>query len=256
MKRLDLHWLVRRASGKPLRLFLDFDGTLSPTAITGARAVLPRPAREALARLRRGGAFVSIISGRSVYDLKARVKVRNLVYGGNHGLELVGRGALFRHPLADVARRSVRQAGGWLRPRLARYPALELEDKGLSLAVNAGLLAPAQRAAVRRVLESSRDELRGLRLRVFAGKLGWDLVPDLGWDKGDAVAHLMKTLGAGFCAAFGDSDSDETMFQAVERAGGVSVRVGRARGSRARFYVHGPEAVAEALVALAGQVIR
>src|SRR5439155_693454 len=64
-------------------------------------AVLAPSVRATLARLagsRR--ARLAILSGRGLADLRARVALNGVVYGGCHGLEIAGRRLRFRHPRA------------------------------------------------------------------------------------------------------------------------------------------------------------
>src|SRR5690606_33801577 len=73
---------------KPL-LILHYDGTLSPIAPNADEAVLPeatqRP-RVELAKL----TPVAVISGRDRKDVENKVNLKQLIYAGSHGLDMVG----------------------------------------------------------------------------------------------------------------------------------------------------------------------
>ncbi|MGH7355493.1 MAG: trehalose-phosphatase, partial [Candidatus Rokuibacteriota bacterium] len=82
----------------------DFDGTLTPLAPTPEAAHLSRRGRGLIARLSRNARVqVAVVSGRALRDLRARVRVAGVVYGGCHGLEIAGPGLRFRHPRARAA---------------------------------------------------------------------------------------------------------------------------------------------------------
>ncbi len=96
---------VENACG--LLLFLDFDGTLAPIVAEPMLAVLPGATRQVLNDLAAHNTIaIAIISGRAVGDVKGRVGLPNLIYAGNHGLEIEGRGLAFEHPEAMVLKGS------------------------------------------------------------------------------------------------------------------------------------------------------
>src|SRR5204863_8093666 len=136
----------RFAQGWPLVVFLDYDGTLAEIAPHPAEAQLSSGMREALAACAtRGDTELVIMSGRALDDVRAMVGVEDLVYAGNHGLEIEGPGmAPFRHPdLAHYAERALRLApeldalcsdGAWV------------EEKGATLTLHFRELVSERRA--------------------------------------------------------------------------------------------------------------
>lgn len=250
MKPLDLRAAAKAARGRALRLFLDFDGTLSPHRPDGENsAPLPETLAALQALVRRPGSRVFIVSGRPVRDLRRRVAVRGLAYAGNHGLEIRGPREVFRHPLSEVASRAVAAAAGLVRKRIADYRGFEICRNGMTMSFNVGRMGPAGRRAAAQVVAATADEMRWLSLRWREGHLGWDLVPQLDWGKGDAVSHVMRGCENALAVAVGDGWSDESVFEAVN-GGGLSVRVGYSPRSAARYYVRGPGGVARLLRAL------
>src|SRR5579872_1784035 len=88
-------------SGTSLCLFLDFDGTLVPIVDEPAQARLEESDRELLEYFaNQPDVLPVIISGRGLSDLQSRVQVDGIVYAGNHGLEISGRGLNFVEPFA------------------------------------------------------------------------------------------------------------------------------------------------------------
>src|SRR3989304_1164883 len=91
LERLDS--IFSAIAGRPLGLFLDYDGTLTP--------IVERPQLAALAQSRRGPlralaarATVAVISGRDLPDLERRVAVEGICYAGSHGFDIAApRGA-------------------------------------------------------------------------------------------------------------------------------------------------------------------
>jgi trehalose 6-phosphate phosphatase len=92
---------ARLRAAPHILLFLDFDGTLAPIVQDPSLAQMSSGVREALVRLA-GSPKVSLtmISGRALWDLRLRVGLENLIYAGNHGLEISGPGMDFVEPVA------------------------------------------------------------------------------------------------------------------------------------------------------------
>src|SRR5215213_1456316 len=93
------HWdsIVAEFIARPrLLIACDFDGTLSPIVSHPGDAVLPNEVRGILRKLRAmPGVIVAVVSGRAVYDLRARVGIDGVLYAGNHGLEIDAPGILW-----------------------------------------------------------------------------------------------------------------------------------------------------------------
>src|SRR5205085_6274271 len=83
-------------------LFLDFDGTLSPIVDIPEKATLPDETRDILIRLNRRPRFnLALISGRSLADVEQRVGLPDLIYAGNHGLEIRATGLRYTEPAGE-----------------------------------------------------------------------------------------------------------------------------------------------------------
>src|SRR5258708_32842050 len=88
-------------AGRSLALFLDFDGTLVAFEDRPDQVQLPPAVRDSLLALsRKANLLVGIVSGRQRADLQTRVGVPDLIYAGNHGLEISGPGFIFIEPTA------------------------------------------------------------------------------------------------------------------------------------------------------------
>jgi len=106
---------ARLAAAPKLLVTLDFDGTLSALAQTPSQARLEPRFREALRALAAApGVSVFILSGRTLKDVRGLAGLRNLYYGGNHGIEINGPGS----PGATPVR--LRRAG-WCPRSLTEY---------------------------------------------------------------------------------------------------------------------------------------
>ena len=91
MKYLFDEWgkIKKSLAGKNIFLFLDYDGTLSSIADHPSKAFLSTEIKKSLHQVIMNPRFkVAVISGRSLPDIKSRVGIKEIIYSGNHGLEI------------------------------------------------------------------------------------------------------------------------------------------------------------------------
>lgn len=176
---------------------------------------------------------LAVLSGRSLPDIRGRVAVRGILYGGCHGLEIAGPGLRFSHPLARSLRSRIRIAAAALVDVAARFPGARVERKGLGVAVHyRGVSAPR--------LPPLRGRVKQIAARagltILPGKKVWDLLPPGHRGKGKAVgiirAHLEKRLGvrSSLTVYAGDDATDAEAFRSLG-ARGLAVQVGGRRGA-------------------------
>lgn len=222
------------AEAAHLAVFLDFDGTLSPLVPDPEDARLEEQISPILRQLaERDDVSIAIISGRALNDVRERVGIEGLVYAGNHGLEAESASVSYRNPEAEALRRELKCTLLQLKLALSETDGLEIEDKGLTLAVH-----------FRRVTEHLHDWVRSVtfgtvgRTRSFhcqEGKLVIDVKPQIEWNKGYAVQWILKEiLPSGSLPIYiGDDVTDEDAFASIRR--GITIRVGDTIDTEAQY---------------------
>ncbi|HEV2620577.1 MAG TPA: trehalose-phosphatase [Frateuria sp.] len=221
-------------------LFLDVDGCLLEFADDPAAVVVSSALRGLLHALheRLGGAM-ALVSGRGVADLDRLFGTPPWAMAGLHGYQLRQAHGRYRElavdPYDQVRMRAAVEA------LAARLEGVQLEDKHHAMALHCRR-APAQLPALREAARALAAELPGYELQ--PGDLVMEFKPS-GVDKGGAVEELMQHRPfAGRTPVYlGDDLTDEHAFAAVNRAGGISVRVGQREPSQARFTLPSPGAV-------------
>ena len=201
--------LLGRLAEDPTRaaLFLDVDGVLAPIVPRPEDARVPDKTREELRRLNALYALVACISGRAGADAQRIVGVPDLVYVGNHGLELDG------------------EAAGW-GERLQRFlaeiawPATENKRLTASLHYRGSQDEAAARAALEDV--KARAEREGFVARF--GRKVLEVLPPLDVNKGTAVWQLLAKRSLRRALYAGDDTTDLDGFRALDGLD-VSVRV-------------------------------
>ena len=230
-------------------LFLDFDGTLTDLAATPDAVVVTPRLRSVLAACAEAlDGAVALVSGRPIAALDALLDPLRLPAAGLHGLER-------RLPDGTVEHAAPAHRGPGLSGLRARLEALVredgrllLEDKEASLALHFRR-APERERALRALVADAAPRHDGCE--ILHGKMVVEVKPAHA-NKGGAIAHYLKARPfAGRRPVFaGDDVTDEDGFDAVNRLGGISVKVG-AGESRAACRVPDADALLDWLATIA-----
>ena len=243
------------AAGHTL-LLSDYDGTLTPIVERPELANLSLGTRELLQMLARQSCFtIGVISGRALGDLQQRVGIRDITYAGNHGLEVEGPEMSFVNPIAKELKPVFRLLHRALNKALGKVSGVLVENKGLSLSVHYRMVADDERDEVKTIFEQAIDIARSLgKVRITSGKRVYEVRPAVAWDKGKAIALLLKrqekpkrktTVLPIF---LGDDLTDEDGFRVINQYGGISIFVGEySANTAARYFLVSPAEVEEFL---------
>lgn len=208
-------------------VILDFDGTLAPLVDRPTRAKMSPTNRRALKNLT-GAATVAVFSGRALSDVRRRVAVRPIYFGGNHGVEMAGPSFRYVNPRARRYRAHAPAFDRLARRVFDGIPGVHLEAKGFGLSVHYRAVPYGRMAEFNRRLAALKKETDAVRFHWTTGHLVWEIRPRVGWNKGQALLLLWRRLGRPFVVCVGDDVTDEDMFRAV-RGCGVGVKIGRGR---------------------------
>jgi trehalose 6-phosphate phosphatase len=184
------------------------------------------------------GGAVALVTGRRIADLERLLRPLRLPAAGLHGLER-------RRADGSIKRAAAPRWVAPLLPQMAEFarqhPGVVIENKKLSLAVHYRAV-PAEATAVRQFVDACAAALEH-RATVQLGKMVVELRP-AGSDKGAAIAAFMgEPPFQGRVPVFlGDDLTDEHGFDAVNRLGGVSIRVGPPAETAAKWALPSVEA--------------
>ncbi len=231
--------------GKPLIFFLDYDGTLTPIVSRPDLAVLSEDMRRVLKELDK--IFdIAIVSGRMREDVENLVKIDDIFYAGSHGFDIKGPGVHMIHPLAKEFMPIVDEIAKEVKERLGHIEGMILEHKKFSVAVHYRLVKSEEdRKKIYEVVKEIAS--RYPKLRLMHGKMVYELLPSMRWDKGKAVRWIMNALRLSWddvtAIYIGDDTTDEDAFRAI-RTRGVGILVSeRSRPSAAYFRLNNPDEV-------------
>jgi len=213
---VDERSVLSRITESPERtaLLLDVDGVLAPIVDVPQDAAVPPVTQNELRRLNGRYALVACISGRPGPDARRVVGLDELVYVGEHGLELVP------------------EAQEW-RDRLVAFAATiaweDVERKPLTVTFH--YRRNEDEVEAERFLEAVAARARGAGIVARFGRKVLELRPPVGAHKGTAVAHLLGQHGLERALYAGDDTTDLDAFRALGALEvGVAVAVASAEG--------------------------
>ncbi len=236
----------RLTSSASVALFLDFDGTLSNIVPNPGDAIIVPEIRSTLTTLIERPDFrVAIVSGRALADVRQRARLDNVIYVGNHGLEIEADSTRFREPRAEALRRELRCLSLQLKLALSETDGVEVEDKGLTLSVHFRRVTEHLHLWVRDVTFSTVGRSRSFSCR--EGKMVLEVKPQIDWHKGYAVKWILREILApsSLPIYIGDDLTDEDAFASMPE--GITIRVGESDDSEAQFFLSNVAAVGQFL---------
>jgi trehalose 6-phosphate phosphatase len=239
-------------SARKIGLYLDFDGTLAPIVPHPDQAKLPDQVRSSLLSLvAQPRITLAVVSGRSLADLEPKVGIPNIVYAGNHGFEISGKGLAFIKEAALEQQGRLAEILMLLRDRLQGIPRVEIEDKGLTASVHYRNVDPSDWEQVADIVAQQIEQEDHFLLR--HGKMVLEIRPRAHWNKGEAVLWIRKQLHLEDAVEIyiGDDTTDEDAFMALPD--GITIRVGAAEQTAARYTFRDTGEVASFLDWLAHQ---
>lgn len=235
-------------SAEHILLLADFDGTLTPIVARPDLVKLDDEMKEILGSISKKARITfGAISDRPLKELEELVGVKGIIYSGNQGFEVkCPKRKSYIHPEAIEAKPLVRKIARSLGERLEGINGVVIEDKGFSLSLHYRMVEDKVVAKVKKIFDEETSPLvqRG-RVKVARGRKVIEVRPPLEWNKGEAIAYIMKnsrsaglTMGKGVLAFYlGDDRTDEDGFLAIKDSG-ISIFVGRRKkGSCARYFL-------------------
>lgn len=233
----------RIADAPHVLLGLDFDGVLAPLEEEPAAIQVSVHMQRALAELsQREDVTIAILSGRERADLQMRVGVPNLIYVGNHGLDISGPGCLFVEPTAASRTNIIQDLAEVLTRRLDHVPGVTVRNNGLSICVQEGPMDPMYRMQVRRVVHGVIACLRRFFI-LHAGDHIYEIRPRVYWNKGAAVSWIMDNLHLSHALPIyvGSDIMDDEAFPLLSE--GIRIQVSETPCPEADYVLAGPAEV-------------
>jgi len=246
--------LENRLRNKFLFIFLDYDGTLAPITKAPNKASISWATKSLLRKLSQNPQCkLAIISGRALRDVKKRAGLKNIIYIGNHGLEIDSPQLKFSSPVSLIYKQALKRIKEELNKKTSSIKGVLVEDKGLSLSLHFRLVHANKRALVKAIFHEVvlSDKIKGI-IKIKPGKMVLEVRPMVNWDKGKVAVWLLarqQFASAGkqvLPVYIGDDLTDEDAFRALKNKG-ITILVGQAKASHAQYYLKDINEVVEFL---------
>jgi trehalose 6-phosphate phosphatase len=206
-----------RADPGASALLCDIDGTLAPIVPDPEDATVPEDTRGVLRQLVGRYALVACVTGRRALEARWIVGVEELVYSGNHGLELLRPGATdpeLDPAVADEARRA-RDFVLDLDAADVTAAGIRLENKGPIQALH--WRGAQDDAKARRQAQRIASAAQATGLVPHWGRKVLEIRPVADIDKGTAVERLLSEHAVELALFGGDDRGDLDAFAALGR---------------------------------------
>ncbi|XP_040169626.1 probable trehalose-phosphate phosphatase J [Anopheles arabiensis] len=209
-------------AGDTLALLLDYDGTLAELTSHPNLTQMSDAMRDSLRNIANSGkAFVAVISGRDVDGVKEKIGLENVIYSGNHGLEVLYPNGT-RHnqgiprdvadnfdKMIDQLNREVVHHGSWV------------ENKRVSITFH---FREAEQQYVPEMAARAKEIIESYGYRANAAHASVEGKPPIQWNKGLAAEYI---LGTSFDANWrqrkvlfaGDDTTDEDVMRMIKGTG-------------------------------------
>ena len=200
----------------PFGLITDVDGTISQTAPTPQQAKISPLCQYYLSKLCHHLTLVAAISGRAALEIKKMIKIDDMVYIGNHGLERWSRGhSEFQKDAKDYSR-MIKTAIKALAPLLS-IEGISIENKGVTATIHYRLCREPQLAEIE-ILKAVAVLPQAGGLRIIKGRMAINLLPPVAVNKGTATLGLIQEYNLRGGIYLGDDLTDVDAFKAIHAA--------------------------------------
>lgn len=235
-------------SAKFIFLFLDYDGTLAPIVDIPDEAIMPVDVRVLLEEFsKRSDCKLAIVSGRPLEGIKNIVGLKNIIYAGNHGLEIEGPRIKFKYQIPGRTKSILRKIYEELNKKLSKIKGVFIEDKGVDIALHYRMADKKDLPLIKSVFhDATIIPLVQDKIKITTGKMLLEARPAVRWDKGKVVLWLlarqqfaMKNVSV-LPIYIGDDITDEDAFEAL-KGNWLTIFVGKPRDSHADYFLKNTE---------------
>ncbi len=219
-------------------LFLDYDGTLVPIKSRPELAVFPLSTRKLLKKLSSSiKIYLSIVTGRSLKKIQRLIDIKEIIYVGNHGLEIKCKEKYWIHPTTSQTKSLIKKIASDIKKSTKQIPGILIEDKELIVGIHYRLVTEKSGGEIKDIISKIISPY-GKMFCIGKGKKVYEIRPSIDWNKGKAILKVSELLGItdkSLKIYIGDDVTDEDAFKVLGKEE-VSILVGHKKNSMAQYF--------------------
>jgi len=239
-----------------LLLFLDYDGTLSPIVSRPEDALLPKSSKILLESIaKKNDVTVSVVTGRSLKEIKRLIGIKGIYYAGCHGFEVSQKRRDHTLPEVKKVLPLIKKIKSTFKKELKDIKGAQIEDKGPILALHYRRVKKSQIHDLKEIFDACLSPyLKSKKITTAKGKMVLEVRPSMDWNKGRYCLYLIENLKKKYNQILpiyiGDDETDETAFKVLKRKGITVFVKGEKKTSSAEYYLKSTEEVLKLLISL------
>lgn len=211
-------------------LITDIDGTISEITSEPSHARITADMRNILFVLSSKFKFVGVLTGRDINDALNIIKLKKIVYMGNHGLQRFKNGKIIIDSRVNVYVPIIKEIYEELTTKLKDSTGFYLEYKTLSLTVHYNECYPKY-CAKQEILDTIATMALGKFVKIIEGRDLLEIRPPVGDDKGSVLQKFISENHVKKIIYIGDDVNDVCAFKKLrelseeQKISGISVAV-------------------------------
>ncbi len=229
-------------------IFLDYDGTLTPIVESPDKAILSEDMHSMIIKLKEIMP-VAIVTGRSLNNIMDILKMKDIIYAGNHGAEIWDGKKLVMGKQLSESKKALEKIVRELKEVLSFVQGVIVEDKGITASIHFRMVASKDICKMHNIFWAIADGYKGL-FSITSGKKVFEIRPHDIWNKGDAVKWIWENFANNRIPIYlGDDLTDEDAFKVI-KGKGIGISIGKSK--EAEFYLRTQEEVKKLLQWIGG----
>lgn len=193
----------------------DIDGTISEITSEPSAAKISPNMRNVLLVLSSKLKFMGVLTGRDINDAQNIIKLKKIVYMGNHGLQRIKNGEIVTDSRVNAYIPIIKEIYGELSHKLKCSKGFSFDYKTLSLTVHYNECNPKCRAK-KEILDTISTLSLGKFVKVIEGRDLLEIRPPVGDDKGTVLQKFISENHIKKIIYLGDDVNDVCAFKKLK----------------------------------------
>ncbi len=180
---------------------------------------------------------MSVVSGRTLADIKQRVNTKGIIYAGSHGMEWEYKGQRHTIKVPSKTFHILQQVKQALQKISQDFPGTIVEEKIFSIVFHYRQVTTDTKQTLKEILKKALDKyIKKGDVALLLEKESYELWANVDWTKGDLI-NKFKSLfpNTDTIIYIGDSTTDEGAFKKLRND--ITIKVGTPHNSMANYFL-------------------